>query len=319
MDSTRDLSEHLRVLESDARRTHQKMRAWRNVAYGSILLVLAAPPLRAISPQGKESLTEVRGLQHRVEYLETQLQKVLSEQTAAGGLVQRVEMLESKLVHVTSDADSVTITGANLRVVNGLGSTTTTNGLGNVIVGYNELRDYCLPGRPQEECVDERTGSHNLIVGSRHNYSSYGGAAIGFNNWISGIFSSVTGGVSNAARGQWTSVSGGVNNVSEGVYAAVSGGVGNIASGGISSISGGSTNLASGDYSSISGGSSSEARGRDSWLAGGANNLASGQLSAISGGRSNTALGNQSSVSGGYGRTAPGENDWVGGTFWSDD
>ena len=39
------------------------------------------------------------------------------------------------------------------------------NGLGNVVIGYNELRG----------AGDDRSGSHNLVFGSRNNYSSYGG------------------------------------------------------------------------------------------------------------------------------------------------
>ena len=71
----------------------------------------------------------------------------------------------------------VVITGANLRIVNGLGRTDCTdndghpipdcpNGLGNLIVGYNELREF-------RENI--RTGSHNVVVGMQHNFSRFGG------------------------------------------------------------------------------------------------------------------------------------------------
>lgn len=46
---------------------------------------------------------------------------------------------------------------ANLQVVNGLGATNTQNGLGNLIVGYQETR-------PGTEAMNVRTGSHNLVV-----------------------------------------------------------------------------------------------------------------------------------------------------------
>ena len=72
------------------------------------------------------------------------------------------------------------ISRINVQVVNGLDATngypadpdsidtldTRTNGLGNLIVGYNEL------GTPGE---DNRTGSHNLVVGHGNSYSSFGG------------------------------------------------------------------------------------------------------------------------------------------------
>src|SRR5206468_11983219 len=56
------------------------------------------------------------------------------------GIGKRLAALEYKLQYITGGANEVVITGANLRIVNGLGATETTNGLGNVIVGYNELR-----------------------------------------------------------------------------------------------------------------------------------------------------------------------------------
>jgi hypothetical protein len=76
--------------------------------------------------------------------------------------------LEYKLQHITSGPDDVTITGANLRIVNGLGTTETTNGLGNLIVGYNEER-------APDGATNIRTGSHNVVVGAQNNFSSFGG------------------------------------------------------------------------------------------------------------------------------------------------
>jgi hypothetical protein len=60
--------------------------------------------------------------------------------------------------------NDITFRGVNVHVVNGTGTTDgTVNGLGNLIVGYNELRS----------TPNDRTGSHNIVVGPRHNYSSY--------------------------------------------------------------------------------------------------------------------------------------------------
>ena len=61
-----------------------------------------------------------------------------------GSLWQRVSALERTLTHVSSvtgegGRPEVVITGANLRIVNGLATKDTTNGLENLIVGYNEL------------------------------------------------------------------------------------------------------------------------------------------------------------------------------------
>jgi len=109
---------------------------------------------------------------------------------------------------------TVRISGINVQVVNGLEATngyaanpdsldetlTQTNGVGNLIVGYNELGN--LFG-------DDRTGSHNMVVGHGNSYSSFGGLVATQDNTVSGPFSSVTGGWINTASGARSSVSGG--------------------------------------------------------------------------------------------------------------
>ena len=121
------------------------------------------------------------------------------------------------------------ISGINVQVVNGSGATNgTPDGLGNLIVGYNELRG----------AGDDRTGSHNLVTGRRNNYKSYGG---------------LIGGASNEISGNWSSVSGGVLNTASGAY---------------SSVSGGRFNTASGIASTVSGGASRSATGTNDWVAG---------------------------------------------------
>jgi hypothetical protein len=86
----------------------------------------------------------------------------------------RVGALERTLTHVTSVTGAgglpeVRIAGANLRLVNGLRATATTNGLGNLLVGYNEPR----------QGGNVETGSHNVVVGQGHNFSSFGGLVVG--------------------------------------------------------------------------------------------------------------------------------------------
>jgi hypothetical protein len=99
-------------------------------------------------------------------------------------------------------ANEVVINGANLRIVNGLGDTRTTNGLGNLIVGYNDTRGGLVTD-------DIRTGSHNVVVGRQLNYGSFGGLVVGELNDILGQFASVSGGTGNRALGGYSSVSGG--------------------------------------------------------------------------------------------------------------
>src|SRR5262249_31716375 len=67
---------------------------------------------------------------------------------------------------------TVRFSGVNVQIVSGAGATDAPeNGVGNVIIGYNETRP---------TGGDDRSGSHNLVVGSRNNYTSHGGVVGGF-------------------------------------------------------------------------------------------------------------------------------------------
>lgn len=104
-------------------------------------------------------------------------------------------------------AKTIRVTGVNFQVVNGLGATNglpdnpnadpnfdpgITNGVGNLIVGYNEMGH--LPW-------DDRTGSHNVVVGNRNNYRGYGGLVAAADNEIRGAYTSVLGGKGHTAGG----------------------------------------------------------------------------------------------------------------------
>jgi len=174
---------------------------------------------------------------------------------------------------------TISFHGVNVRIVNGTGTTDgVVDGAGNLIVGYNELRG----------AGDDRSGSHNLVVGKEHNFSSFGGLLAGQRNTVSGGWSSVSGGRLNAASGLLSSVSGGAFNEASGDHSSVSAGISNLASGDHSSVSGGRNNAAGGFYSSVSGGQG---------------NLASGDVSSVSGGNSRHALST---------------DDWAAGTLFED-
>jgi hypothetical protein len=154
-------------------------------------------------------------------------------------LLARVAALEAKLEAVTveDEGDSLVITGVNVHIRSGSNSTWgTLNGRGNLIIGYNE------------DNGDTRTGSHNLVIGSYHTYTSFGGLVAGVNNNITGPYTSVSGGWSNTASGNWSSVSGGRQNLASGDYSSVNGGGDNTASGTLSSILGGNQKTVTTNY-----------------------------------------------------------------------
>ncbi|HUT54848.1 MAG TPA: hypothetical protein VM658_15760 [bacterium] len=202
--------------------------------------------------------------------------RVAANEAGLAGHETRLAAVENKLANVSVAGTDFIFSGVNVHVRNGSGSTTSVNSLGNLIVGYNETRG----------TGDSRTGSHNVVIGSRQNYSSYGGLAVGYWNTISGPYCSVSGGDHNTA-GTGTSAS----------------------------VSGGSSNTASGQYSSIMGGTLNDATGINSSVGGGYSNTASGQYSGVRGGEGCSATARSATTSGGLNRSATTAYDWVGGNL----
>jgi len=166
------------------------------------------------------------------------------------------------------------VRGCNLHVQSGGGATNAiVNGLGNLIIGYNEVLG-----------TEVRTGSHNLVIGQGHTYASFGGLLAGWNNAVTVPNGSVSGGTGNAVNGfPGASVSGGSGNSASGFAASVSGGLGNTANGELGSISGGVNNTASGNRASVSGGGGNRANGANASVSGGANRSASTENSWAAG------------------------------------
>jgi hypothetical protein len=92
---------------------------------------------------------------------------------------------------------------ANVHVQSGSGTTAEASGLtglGNLIVGYNEMP---VP------TGGTRGGSHNLVVGPSHAFTSTGGVVFGRGNMISGQYATTLGGVQNSSKGPASSILGG--------------------------------------------------------------------------------------------------------------
>jgi hypothetical protein len=183
------LEHQVHTLHQQAHAVDRRLRWWRRLACGLGVLGCLGWTLQAVTA-GEGKVGEG---------------KVLS-------LPDRFAAIERKLVALTFDAatNEVVITGANLRIINGLGQTDCgpqdhpmpdcPNGLGNLIVGYNE---------PREGGENRRNGSHNVVVGTQHEFSSVGGLVVGLQNEIHGAFASISGGTRNTAAGEHASISGG--------------------------------------------------------------------------------------------------------------
>lgn len=245
-----------------------------------------------------------------------------------------IAVLQAKLASVSivtaNGQPTVRFTGVNVQVVNGLDSTGTANGTGNLIVGYDEAdtsnTNRCTIGTdpitwaPVTDSVScsaaggtmttagFKSGSHYIISGSENNYSRWGGVVAGFQNTSNFDFANVTGGTNNTASGLYASVSGGRRNTAVRTAASVAGGSSNTASGAYASVTGGSHGAASGSYATVSGGSSNTASGPYASVTGGGDNVATNAYATVTGGQYNTASGHAASVTGGGNGSFPGGN-----------
>lgn len=166
---------------------------------------------------------------------------------------------------------NVVFNGVNLHVRDGSGATNGNpghpdtpgrmTGLGNLVVGYNEL----YSGEP----VSWRGGSNNLIIGAEHAYTSFGGFVAGRHNTLDAPSGSVLGGFFNTVSGNLSAVAGGTYNTGGGYAGAVAGGT---------------SNSASGDYGTVTGGQGNSAVGNSASVSGGYGNYASHYAAAIGGG-----------------------------------
>jgi hypothetical protein len=221
---------------------------------------------------------EAQNLNARITTLDTTV-------TGTGGLVSRVTALEgadfetrvaavetktaSMSAATIDNAASVVFSGVNVYVQSGSGSTSgELNGLGNLIIGYNETR-------PDVSAVNDRGGSHNLILGQQNNFGSYGGLIAGTNNSSSASYASVLGGDDNKASKSGAVVVAGKSNTASGFNAVVVAGSGNTASGFNAAVVSGAGNSASNDAAAVGGGSNNVASGKQSTVGGGQNKTAS--------------------------------------------
>ena len=136
----------------------------------------------------------------------------------------------SDYVTVNPSTNQVVISGANFQVNSGTGATHgAVNGLGNIIIGYNEDENYdnSSEGGTPDPTPDVKTGSHNLIVGAGHYYTSFGGIIAGYDNKSTAKYTGALGGHRNIVSGDYSVTLGGDSNNSGGRYGSILGGFSN--------------------------------------------------------------------------------------------
>jgi trimeric autotransporter adhesin len=248
-------------------------------------------PIAKLEAQVDALQNTVTALQTQVNTLQTQLSTVQSNNALALGPFVSVDPNSENGVA----GPNIKFTGANIHILSGSGTTDdnllnggSLTGLGNLIIGYDEVYVAFPRG------TTGRGGSHNLVVGRFHNFTSVGGLIGGETNTINAAWASITGGNHNLVSQDLGSVSGGQDHTVSGFRASVSGGFSNTASGDGSSVSGGNGNTASGPFSSVSGGTQNTASGAYTSVTGGVNNTAFGLSSIVIGGTNITDNNNNS-------------------------
>ena len=187
-----------------------------------------------------------------------------------GGLISRVRQLEARLAELEDrinqlsqsdvvrlgnhlsmvDEDNCTtarFTGLNIQIVNGEGRTNTSNCKGNLIIGYNEVNN---------ETGVNRGGSHNLVLGIRHNYSSYAGI-------LNGVANTIT------ADGEYCSIMNGRECFATTSHVSICNGTDHKGNASLSTIVGGFDNGGTGTHSVVVGGVNNRADGSNSVILGG--------------------------------------------------
>lgn len=230
---------------------------------------------RVFNPQVRDGAIDTEQLSSTVQSQLAEIDVLKAELAEVTAYVEQLQAYIEVDESTNPNRPVVRVVAANLQVVNGTGQTrhaasSVGNGTGNIIIGYNNaapaqnvIPDSCskIAFDDVESCEEnngrwgdnQRTGTHNLIIGDRHSYASSGGIAAGQGNVLNAHGSSATGGLYNITRGQWSVVTGGNDNE---------------ASGGSATVTGGQSNTASGDFSSVSGGAENTAPGENDWVAG---------------------------------------------------
>lgn len=185
-------------------------------------------------------------------------------------------------------AHRLTVSGANVQLDSGAGSTEgVVNGLGNLIIGYDE-----------DDGADLKTGSHNLVLGHEHTYTSYGGIVSGENSDITGDHSIVLGGRNHTNAGNRSLIAGGNNHLIDIGQSAIIGGRDNTVSEQYAVIIAGRHNLidAGCNNGALLGGNTNTCQNAGATITGGINNIASANNSVVLGGDSNTSTVDESIV-----------------------
>lgn len=245
--------------------------AFAAVALGGLVLTLA-PSSFAQKHDGGKSNTETR----------------------LAALEAKVAALEAKLQYLTVSGSDMVITGANLHIRNGAGWTGSTNGTGNLVIGYNE-----------GAASSTRTGSHNVVLATYSSYTSYGSILSGDYNQANGPFATLLScnNVVASSNSQYAAGLAADNGLLDSAFNSMVSSINSEIYNSYGAMVGGSSNQLLSSYNVMVGGSSNKIQdgAMNSVALGGHSNQIWGDHTTITGGHFNKNYGNFGSIVSGYG------------------
>lgn len=139
---------------------------------------------------GKNLRNPIAQLQAMVDELTVRVADLETNRQTIEQLHVRVEALEAEnttlqarlaCISTASNSWDLFLDGCNVHVRDGTGGSDSTSGLGNLLIGY-------------DEGIGGKTGTHNLVVGPNHQYTSWGGVVFGRDNRTTAPSASALGG-----------------------------------------------------------------------------------------------------------------------------
>ena len=147
----------------------------------------------------------ITNLLNEVQALESEVDALTVDVAEAQGRIAAVEGITDSMELTSIDGyPSLVVEGVNIHLRNGLGGTSTDNGLGNFVLGYNESR--------ADPADNIRTGSHIVVTGREQNYEGSSGFLGGYQNTLNADYGSILSGFSNEVYGLASAVVGGLFN-----------------------------------------------------------------------------------------------------------
>ncbi len=160
-----------------------------------------------------------------------------AQQTVVNGYMPIATTMPVIFSTLSISGKNMVLTGSNLQVRNSANPAAAANGLGNLIIGFNA-----------SDGSQTRTGSHNIVIGDYHSYTSSNGFVGGQRNRLYGSYASILAGYNNEAYGEYAVIATGTSNRASNQASTILTGNGGWVSAAKALVGTGTQNVAQGSY-----------------------------------------------------------------------